>query len=162
MDRVEPWEPTAEDEIRPGVREVDHMADLGIEVEGPTRDAIFERAAEGMFAIMWDEPDSVPTGTSTDSAPASSGEERRVSLRAEAVDTLFVRWLQELLYLYDAHRLIPIAVEFESLNDTHLVARVGLRRAEDTPARELKGVTYHELEVGPVGAQWRARVIFDV
>lgn len=162
MDQVEPREPTAEDEIRPGVRELDHTADLGIEVEGPTRDAVFERAAEGMFALMWDEPDSVPTVTSTDSTPASGREERRVSLRAEAVDMLFVRWLQELLYLYDAQRLVPIAVEFECLDDTHLVARVGLRRSEDTPTRELKGVTYHELEVGPVGAEWRARVIFDV
>ena len=162
MDQVEPREPTAEDEIRPGVRELDHTADLGIEVEGPTQDAIFERAAQGMFALMWDEPDSGPTGASADATPASGREERRVSLRAEAVDTLFVRWLQELLYLFDAQRLVPIAVEFESLSDTHLVARVALRRSEDTPARELKGITYHGLEVGPVGAEWRARVIFDV
>ncbi len=161
MDRMEPWEPSSEDEIRPGVREVDHTADMGIEIEGPTREAIFRRAAHGMFALMLDEEPGL-SSKETWSADARAHDAHHIALRARTVDTLLARWLQELLYLYDAQRLVPTRFEFESLSDTHLVARVGLHRFEEAPARELKGVTYHDLEVLPVGDEWRARVIFDV
>lgn len=162
MDRVEPWEPGSEDEIRPGVRELDHTADLGIEIEGSTREAIFRRAAEGMFALMWEETEAGLRPDETESAGADVREEHRITLRAKTADTLLARWLQELLYLYDAERLVPDEVEFGSLSDTDLVARVELYRSEEAPAREIKGVTYHDLEVLPVGDAWRARVIFDV
>jgi SHS2 domain-containing protein len=162
MERVEPWEPSSEDEIRPGVRELDHTADLGIEIEGPTREAIFRRAAHGMFALMWEEGEAGLALAESESSDARAREEHHIALRARTVDTLLARWLQELLYLYDAQRLVPTRFEFESLSDTHLVARVEVHRSEEAPARELKGVTYHDLEVQPVGDEWRARVIFDV
>jgi SHS2 domain-containing protein len=162
MDRTEPWEPSSEDEIRPGVRELDHTADLGIEIEGATREAVFRRAAQGMFALMREEGEGGLSAAETGSADTRVLEEHHLALRARTVDTLLARWLQELLYLYDSHRLVPTRFEFESLSDTHLVARVGLHRSEEAPARELKGVTYHDLEVLPVGDEWRARVIFDV
>jgi SHS2 domain-containing protein len=162
MDREEPQACTSGDEIHPGVRELDHTADLGIEVVGSTRDAIFQRAAAGMFALMWDDPDSALFTEETESVDTRERRELGISLRATTVDVLLARWLQELLYLYDAQELVPADFEFESLSDTHLVARVGLHRTEGAPVRELKGVTYHDLDVGPVGPGWHARVIFDV
>lgn len=162
MNHEDPWEPTFEDEIHPGVRELDHTADLGIEVEGTTRDAIFRRAAAGMFALMWDEASAGLSPAVARPVEARAPEEHRIGLRATTVDLLLTRWLQELLYLYDARGLVPTRFEFDSLSDTRLEARVGLGRAEAPPTRELKGVTYHDLDVGPVEGRWRARVIFDV
>lgn len=162
MDREKPREPTSADEIHPGVRELDHTADLGIEVEGTTREVIFRRAAAGMFALMWDEAEPGLLAVNAEAVTPPTREEHRISLQARSVDTLLARWLQELLYLYDAWLLVPTDIEFESLNDTELAARLWMVRADTAPARELKGVTYHDLDVGPVGPGWCARVIFDV
>jgi SHS2 domain-containing protein len=147
-------EESREGELRPGVHELDHTADLGMQVVAETREGLFKRAALGMFALMWE---SWP--------PAASGhrvEERRLEVRADVIDTLLARWLQELLYLYDGHSLVPVEVELGSVADTRLAARVGLTPAGSPPVRELKGVTYHGLEVERAGDGWRAQVIFDI
>ncbi len=53
-------------------------------------------------------------------------------------------------------------MEFDSLSDSRLSALVGVAPAPNPPARELKGVTYHGLEVKRAGSRWTARVIFDI
>jgi SHS2 domain-containing protein len=164
-----------EGELRPGVHELDHTADLGMRVVAESREALFERAALGMFALMWGEgevgitpashgPDhgSAPEEPWVSAASDRRVEERRLELRAEAIDTLLARWLQELLYLYDGHALVPVEVELVSVADTRLAARVELMPVRSPPVRELKGVTYHGLEVERAGDGWRAQVIFDI
>jgi SHS2 domain-containing protein len=164
---MDPEEDSRNGEIRPGIRELDHTADLGMRVVAETREQLFERAGLGMFALMRGEGEmgEAPAAEKLPSSCASGPgpvEERRVELHADAIDTLLARWLQELLYQYDVHGLIPAEMEFEALADTRLVARVGLTPAHDPPARELKGVTYHGLEVERAGAGWRGQVIFDI
>ena len=52
---MDPGKDSGEREIRPGVLELDHTADLGMRVVATTREGLFERAALGMFALMWGE-----------------------------------------------------------------------------------------------------------
>jgi len=66
------------------------------------------------------------------------------------------------LYLDEVGGFGFVTAEFEVLEAERLRARVTGGRDARHPVRELKGVTYHQLEMGRIGETWRARVFFDV
>lgn len=165
-----------QDQLLPGVREIEHTADLGMEVEAASLEELFGRAAAGTMALVrsGDEPD-VPeerlgahAPAASGSAPAASSAEPRM-LRIqldggteEDLAGLLVRWLRELLYLQEVQGFVYGQATFERLDESGLRATVWPAADPSPQIRELKGVTYHGLEVERAGDRWRARVIFDI
>lgn len=167
-----------ESQLIPGVREIEHTADLGMEVEAASLEELFERAAAGTMALVRssdeaDAPDERLGSRTRPSAapgalPAAPGPvPRMIRIQLdggteEDLASLLVRWLRELLYLQEVEGFVYGQATFERLDESGLRATV--RPAPDTSPqiRELKGVTYHGLEVKRVGDRWRARVIFDI
>ncbi|MDX1578351.1 MAG: archease [Gemmatimonadota bacterium] len=134
--------------------ELDHTADLGIDVRAPSLEALFHRAGRGMMALLRE-------GSAGREAAEGSTEERTIRGEAGRVDELLVRWLRELLHVHETESLDYLSATFARLEDEGLEARV--RFVPSAPAvREIKGVTYHDLSVRRVDAGWTARVIFDV
>ncbi|MBI4521387.1 MAG: archease [Gemmatimonadetes bacterium] len=133
----------------PGVRQIEHTADVGIEVEAPERGELLRRAALGMTALILE-------------APPSPIEERTLELTAADLPSLLMAWLRELLYWHEVEGFAFADAAFLEISDMHL--RAAVRGGPDpvTPAREIKGVTYHNLVAQPRGDGWYARVIFDV
>lgn len=146
-------------EISPGVTEIDHTADVGIEIEAGSRAELFDRAARGTVALL-EGREGAPPDTPAEEDRAAG--RRRLELRADGPDLLLVRWLREILYVYEVEGLAYREATFETLEDDGLRADVRLRPRSEAPELELKGVTYHGLEVGRRGGEWYARVIFDV
>lgn len=135
---------------------IEHTADLAIEVRAPSLESLFLTAADGLTGLL----------QGRESGPADAGAaERWRELELEAADTatLLVEWLRELLYIHASDELVFAAGGISELDDGRLVARVGLRRpAPETIERELKGVTYHDLEVCRENDGWFGRIVFDV
>lgn len=135
------------------VREIEHTADLGLEVEAPSLPALFERAGLGMLALM------------ADVTAVHPHETRPFDVTATDRDELLHDWLQAILIAVHAHRFVPCELTVESLGD-HAVQ--GLARGERLdPTRhrfhtEIKGVTWHQLAVRETPRGWWTRVIFDV
>ncbi|MBI4410280.1 MAG: archease [Gemmatimonadetes bacterium] len=140
-------------ELLPGVVALDHTADVGIEVRAPSLPALFHLAAAGMMALLWDRP---PVGAGEDET------EHTLGLKGEDLAGLLAAWLRELLFLHERDGVQYRSAEFETLEEHRLHARVRLAAPSEPPARELKGVTYHGLEVEERDGGWRAQVIFDV
>ncbi|HYS28145.1 MAG TPA: archease [Candidatus Limnocylindria bacterium] len=136
-----------------GVRFQEHTADIGLEVEAPSLEECFARAAAGLFSSFAEEA-------------AAAGEERTItlSLSATSLEELLVLWLEELLYRADADHLSFTAFRADAVDDTSLrgqaVARVAGSPAMAEPP--IKGVTRHDLWVRQAGDTWRAHVILDV
>ena len=136
------------------VRLLDHTADLGLEVEGPSLESVIAGAASGMTRLILGDA----------SAP---GHDLRVFEVAAAEPSLLLRnVLRELLFLYAAEDFALARCEVELVGrEPELVARCRARGGvpEGLPDTELKGVTLHGL-VAELrdGGGWRARVIFDV
>ena len=151
-----------ENELLRGVREIEHTADLGMEVEAGSLEELFRRSAAGMMALVRSTDDEhrphqrhAPPDPRLIRIELDGGGEADVA-------TLLVRWLRELLYLQEVAGFVYRDAAFERLDESGLRANV---RPEPDPSpqiRELKGVTYHGLEVERVGDRWRARVIFDI
>ena len=128
-------------------------ADKGIHAWGPDLPEAFRQAALGLWSLMVD--------------PATVRPRREVSLTAEAGDreALLVAWLNELLYLYEAHGFVAADCAVRVVTE-HAVSAVV--RGEDAdpdrhaPIGHVKAATYHLLRVAPGARGWEARVVVDV
>lgn len=158
----------AEHEVLQGVREIEHTADLGMEVEAASLEELFQRAAAGMMALVRaddERPLDRPLDEPLDRPPtALAPRSVRIELDGGAPDVaaLLVRWLRELLYLQEVAGFVYRDATFQRLDESGLRASIRPDPDPSRQIRELKGVTYHGLEVERTDNRWRARVIFDI
>ncbi len=133
---------------------IDHTADIGIRVAGRDLEELFVRAAEAMFDVM---VASKPNLTSSINVP--------VDVTAHTQDELLVKWLQELLYVFDTRHLVLSSFYIDKLTDTALsgVAK-GMKFDElrHEVKHQIKAVTYHKLSVEKKSDVWCARIVFDI
>jgi SHS2 domain-containing protein len=152
----------------PRVRAIEHTADLAIEVEAASLPALFDGAATGMLALIEREDLEGAIGTSGGADPIDRDAQRytgavvrELELGAPDLPSLLVHWLRELLHLFQGEQLAYRGAEFHRLTTTALRAAVRTEPAVDA-VREIKGVTYHDLEVSHRDSLWHTRVVFDV
>jgi SHS2 domain-containing protein len=128
-------------------RWVEHTAELQLELEAETEEALFAAALTALGELVGREDDGRPA---------------RHEVRASASDraTLLVEWLGELVFLAETEDFVPESVLSLELEDGALRATVEGRRGD--PAHLVKSVTYHNLELGRDRKGWRARVVLDV
>ena len=128
-------------------RWLEHTAELGLEIEAPSREAVFEEALAAFAQLVGGGDGPLTT--------------REVEVEAEEPALLLVEWLSELLYFADAQQFVPQRVVSLELDGNLLRATVEGRLGE--PGQLLKAVTLHRLEFredATVG--WRAHVVLDV
>ena len=137
----------------PLFREIEHTADIGIEVEADTPSELFRRAGLALFSLM----------VSLEGVEAR--EEREESVQAEGWEDLLHDWLSRLLHSFLQDGFIAATITIEELDSTRLHARlVGekLDYKRHNFETEIKAVTYHQLSVTCENGRWQARAIFDV
>lgn len=139
-----------------GYRQLDHTADLAIEVTAPDRDGLF---AEALLAF---------TDCVTDRRLVEPRVERRLSAEGETLEELLLEWLGAALVCFELDGLL-FSTARVAVRKSRAGFSVGGRCAGEawSDARHplkilIKGVTYHGLEVASAGDVWRARVIFDI
>jgi SHS2 domain-containing protein len=90
---------------------------------------------------------------------------RDVSLQGEDFPDLMVRWLGEILYLFDGENLIVNSIKIKSICPTKLKSTLTLTSFEPEHhqvIREIKAVTYHQISVDKTKDGWQAKIIFDI
>jgi SHS2 domain-containing protein len=127
---------------------IDHTGDVGIDVDAPSKEAMFAEAAAALFSILAGTP------------PDPGGSEEVLALPEGDVAEGLRDFLGELLYRFSEGRRMYVAFE-------PLCGAVEARWEPYDPVRhplrtELKAVTWHQLAAGESGGRWKARVIFDV
>ena len=141
-------------------RTVEHTADLAVEVEAYSLDELFVSGGLAMMGVLQGAED----GTEEPDSGGPPSEWRAMTFEASDREVLFVDWLRELLYIQISEQLLFAAADFAELGDKKLAARVAFRPPsnEVQVERELKGVTYHDLQVVRRGDGWFARIVFDL
>jgi len=134
-------------------RQIEHTADLGIEIEVADLPGLFASGAEALYGFI------------ADRETIKEGEEISVAVTGEGWEELFHSWLCELLAQFNlkgfvgkrcaVERVVPGRVEGRIKGET-----LDLKRHRFYT--EIKGVTYHGFRVWQENGRWRARVIFDV
>jgi SHS2 domain-containing protein len=133
----------------------DHTADIGVRVTAAGLDQLFAEAGRAIASLVIENSELIePRQALT------------IELEAEDLEGLFVDWLSELIYRFEAERLV--VQEFSiSIADGHRRLRADCRGepvdwSRHQPGYELKAVTYHQLRVAQTAAGWEANVIFDI
>jgi protein archease len=137
----------------PGFDLLDHPADLGIEARGETMAQAFEQAATGLMSVILD--------LSSVEARVS----REVSLEASDLEQLLVKWLSEVLYLYDGEKFVCRELSvFELRHDSLRATALGEAFVPEKHVTRLdvKAVTYHQLVVEETNTGCRVRVFLDI
>lgn len=133
---------------------IEHTADAGMRVWGESLPTLFTHAAQGLFEMI---------------AVIDSIDETsliNIQLESESVETLFVSWLDEIIFRHETDEMFFKRAEICSISSTELVAKV---YGEPTDYNkhivytEIKAVTYHQLYVEQKpNNTWEAQVIFDL
>jgi len=138
----------------PGVRALDHTADVGIEIEAPDLPEACRRAVRGTAWLLLER------------TPSEDRTERNVRVEEADPARLLRALLRELLWWHDSEGLVPVDLRGVSAvregDRPSLEATVVLSREREPPVREIKGVTLHGLVLEPRGEGWYGKVIFDV
>ncbi len=90
---------------------------------------------------------------------------RDILVEGEDLPDLMVRWLGEILYLFEGESLIVDSIEIKSISPMKLKSTLTLtsfKPKHHQIIREIKAVTYHQISVNKVNDGWEAKVIFDI
>lgn len=137
----------------PSYRILEHIADVGFEAWGATREEVFRNAARALVDMM------------VDLEVIQAREATSFELQGGDPPSLLVNWLSEIIYRFDAEGWLFCEFEFRRLNDRSMagVARgEKFDRARHRVKLQVKAVTYHQLALDKTSEGWRARVFLDI
>jgi SHS2 domain-containing protein len=132
----------------------EHTADVGVRAWGASEEAVFEEAAKGMFSLVCD--------------PQTVGFQEALAVSVEAPtadhELLLVAWLNELLYLFEAQRILFSQFKVLELGESTLEAEVAGEAlgSHHAVCGGVKAATYHGLKLARTSDGWEAEVILDV
>jgi SHS2 domain-containing protein len=132
---------------------LNHTADMGMEITASDPVDLFTKAGRALIHIMLGDirskgPDVI-----------------KISLTGDDLPDLMVRWLTEILYLFEGEHLITTDIIIHELSSAALCASLAVTPfdpSRNEVLREVKAVTYHQIDVTRQDGIWKARVIFDL
>ena len=132
---------------------LDHTGDVGIIVRGKSLGSIFERTAQGMFAIIC--PDN----------EIRIVREHKFDVVGNNLEELLVNWLAELNYYFSVEYILFSEFQIDKVEENRLLAKARGEKINSNRHHihtEIKAVTYHKLYVRKIDDGWEAQVIFDI
>ncbi len=131
-----------------GFKEIDHTADVALQVWGKTLSILFCQAALGLYAIA---------GVRTKRDMITR---KAMHLEAEDKEELLVNFLSELLYQMNENRIL---YKIETLVvDNNILEGKMAGKAITHIEREIKAVTFYELKIEEVEGYFQTKLVLDV
>jgi SHS2 domain-containing protein len=137
-------------------RWVDHTAELELEIEAPTEEAVFADALAALGELLAGEQHGPPNERTERPAEVT----RQISVEAEDRPALLAAWMEELVFLAETDGFEPVAMERLELGPGSAQAIVSGRVGRPPPL--VKAITYHRLSFAASGDGYRATVVLDV
>jgi SHS2 domain-containing protein len=129
--------------------EIEHTADWAIRVHGATLPDLFVNAATGMYSLVSDFSTVKPTV------------ERAIEVKGVDAEALLVNWLNELIYHTEMDGEVFCEFHINSFEPTHLRATVEAGRGIELK-KQIKAVTFHNLQIVSTGNGCEVTIVFDV
>ncbi len=136
-----------------GFEHFEHTADLGTRVWAPSLVALVEPATRGFYSCIGE--------------IVACGGERQVGFEFAGDDPPYLLhdYLTELLHCFETQGRIVGRIGDVQFDDRHLSVRAGLcdvDRDASALQREVKAITYHELDIRQVQNGYEATFIVDI
>jgi SHS2 domain-containing protein len=135
---------------------VDHTAELELEIESPSEEAVFADALAALGELLTSEQQRGPQQR-TERPPEVR---RQISVAADDRPALLAAWMEELVFLAETDGFEPVALKALELGPGSAQATVSGRLGQPPPL--VKAITYHRLSFAASGDGYRATVVLDV
>jgi protein archease len=132
-------------------------ADIAFEATGRDLPELFTAAADATMNVMVENLDAI-----------EPGETRHIELSSGEIDMLLFDFLQELIFLKDAHRLLLRVRNIRIDEKRETIFLKAEARGEPVDAArhqqraDVKAVTLHGFSVEKQDGNWKARVLLDI
>jgi len=134
-----------------GFQEIEHTADVEIKVWGGDLNALFIQAAKGMYHLSQVRKEENRQTTRS----------RSFSVKGMDPESLLVAYLNEVLFYLETERIAFQEFDLEFQGKGRLQAQLEGAVVKDLN-REIKAVTFHNLEIQELDTGWQVRIVFDV
>jgi SHS2 domain-containing protein len=138
-------------------RYLDHMSDVYVQVSSPTLEGIFNDAAKATFEVMIDTSTVKPTIL------------KEVELDADDLEQLLYKWIDHLLYLFDAESFAVSKAESRITKQKGQLPALFAKIFGDAydPATHgqrvaVKAMTYSLMRLHKAGEGWEAYFVLDI
>jgi len=131
----------------------DHTADIALFVWGDRLEALFRAAADGLYAAI---------GEIHAHSPCAR---ERLDIHAHDTESLLHDFLDELLFRFETRGQRLGDFTFDRLDDTLLMATAAVSVVDATTSildREVKAVTYHDLNIVRTPGRYEVTIILDI
>jgi len=132
-------------------------ADIAFEATGSDLPELFREAVDATMNVMIDNIDAI-----------QPVETRQIALSNEKLDMLLFDFLQELIFLKDAQRLLlrMREVQIAERDENYFVKATAEGERLDAERHhqraDVKAVTLHDFSVEQIDSSWTARVLLDI
>ena len=148
---------SAQDQKIEGHRFLEHTTDAYIEAWGPTLERAFAQAAEGLYETI------------VNLETIDSIMEERVQVEGHDKKELLYNWLEQLLLDFDIKQMVYGSYDVSIRSDTPTLFRLDGKlkgekydRKKHGAKTEIKGVTYHLMEIQENTREVKVRFILDL
>ena len=154
--------PVKESRRKVPFRELDHTADLRVEIQGKDEKELFRNAVESLYLLM---------GLPAVSGRRATAPGERLEIKGQDPEEALVELLGELLYRATVERRrldlqeLSVLRDEEGAGGCRVVVRGGWEMLTDNRMagqREIKAVTYHDVQIRRTERGWVARVVMDL
>lgn len=135
---------------------IDHTADIAADVEADSMEELFAASAEAWKQTIFED------------ANISKSEKKVIDLAEADAESLLVKFLTELNYLFQTKRWICSSIKKIKIikEDEWNLSAVLLGEPFD-PAKhaailEIKAVTFHQMEIKKIKGKYSTRIVFDI
>ncbi len=131
----------------------DHTADIGIRAKADTPAGLVYPAIQGLYAVLGK---LIPTTEQTTMLLEVPGDSRAMLLRD---------LLGELLFAFDHEHQMVVSAEVDEFTDSRLAVDIRISPIDMDNSeleREIKAVTYHELDLRQTATGYEAQFIVDI
>ncbi len=137
----------------PAYQEIEHTADLRLEIRAWTWPRLLVHTTEAL------------TNALIDPASIRTTESRPIAVKANTGDELALELLKQIHLLFDIEGFLVQSLRLEQCSQTEITGKVVGELYDEKRhqiRREIKAVTYHQLELEHCWWGWRLRVILDI
>lgn len=132
---------------------LDISGDVGIMAFGKSLEELFVNAASGMYNLI------------TDTGAVERKRDLDVEVKSHSLEGLLVSWLNELIFQFDTYGFIGRDINIREFSEDEIKATLRGEDFDDSRHEKrllIKAATYHQLKIERVGAEWKAKIIFDI
>lgn len=130
--------------------------DVGVYIYGKDLEELFKNGGKVLFKIITN-------------VREKGSERKEIVLSSENLENLFIKWLNELIFLFDVYGLVACDFDIKLTQDENnnfrlnvLIYYYPFDEKNDEKKLLIKAATYHKFYIKKTANGYEARVLFDI